>query len=43
MAEIKVFVSPTCYDLSILRLQLRLFISNLGYSPIMNDYVDILV
>lgn len=42
MAEIKVFVSSTCYDLSILRSQLRLFISNLGYSPIMSDYADVL-
>ena len=42
MAELKVFVSSTCYDLSLLRSQLRLFIKNLGYEPIMSDYEDIL-
>lgn len=42
MAELKVFVSSTCYDLSILRSQLRSFIINLGYTPIMSDYEDIL-
>lgn len=42
MAELKVFVSSTCYDLSLLRSQLRLFIKGLGYEPIMSDYEDIL-
>lgn len=42
MAEMRVFVSSTCYDLSLLRSQLRLFIKSMGYEPIMSDYEDIL-
>ena len=41
MAGLKVFVSSTCYDLSILRSDLRTFISSLGYDPIMSDYADV--
>ena len=36
------FVSSTCYDLSLLRSQLRLFIKGMGYEPIMSDYEDVL-
>ncbi|MCA2018915.1 DUF4062 domain-containing protein [Vibrio tritonius] len=42
MAGLKVFVSSTCYDLSVVRSQLRIFIQNLGHEPIMSDYNDIL-
>lgn len=42
MAEMRVFISSTCYDLSLLRSQLRLFIKGIGYEPIMSDYEDIL-
>ena len=42
MAGLKVFVSSTCYDLSILRSQLRLFIQNIGHEPTMSDYNDLL-
>jgi len=42
MAKLRVFVSSTCYDLSVLRSELRPFISNMGYEPIMSDYSDIL-
>lgn len=42
MAEMRVFISSTCYDLSLLRSQLRLFVKNMGYEPIMSDYEDIL-
>ena len=42
MAEIRVFISSTCYDLSILRSQLRSFVKNIGYEPIMSDYEDVL-
>ncbi len=41
MAGLKVFVSSTCYDLSILRSDLRAFIVSLGYDPIMSDYADV--
>ncbi|HBE5548536.1 TPA: DUF4062 domain-containing protein, partial [Escherichia coli] len=36
MAGLRVFVSSTCYDLSLLRSQLRIFIQNLGYEPMMS-------
>lgn len=42
MAGLRVFVSSTCYDLSMLRSQLRVFIQSLGYEPIMSDYEDVL-
>lgn len=42
MAGLKIFVSSTCYDLSVVRSQLRIFIQNLGHEPVMSDYNDIL-
>ncbi|WP_210469960.1 DUF4062 domain-containing protein [Sporosarcina sp. 6E9] len=42
MAGLKVFVSSTCYDLSIVRSQLRTFLNAMGYNPIMSDYNDVL-
>ncbi len=42
MALLKIFVSSTCYDLGMLRAELRNYISNFGYDPIMSDYNDVL-
>ena len=42
MAGLRVFVSSTCYDLSMIRTQLRGFIQSLGYEPIMSDYDEVL-
>lgn len=42
MAAFKVFISSTCYDLSMVRSELRSFIYNLGHEPIMSEYNDIL-
>ena len=42
MANLKIFVSSTCYDLDIVRGQLRTFISDFGYEPVMSDYNDVL-
>lgn len=42
MANPKIFISSTCYDLNVVRSQLRGFISNFGYEPVMSDYADIL-
>lgn len=42
MASLRVFVSSTCYDLSIVRSQLRMFIQSLGHEPVMSDYSDVL-
>lgn len=39
---LKIFVSSTCYDLSIVRAQLRSFLINLGHEPIMSEYNDVL-
>ena len=42
MAALKIFVSSTCYDLGIVRAQLRSFLINLGHEPIMSEYNDVL-
>lgn len=42
MATLKVFVSSTCYDLNIVRAQIRTFIKNMGHEPIMSDYIEVL-
>lgn len=42
MASLKVFVSSTCYDLGIVRSQLRTFLINLGHEPILSEYNDVL-
>jgi len=42
MAGLRIFVSSTCYDLSTIRGQLRVFIQSLGHEPIMSDFNDVL-
>ena len=42
MAELRVFISSTCYDLSLLRSQMRTLIKSIGYEPMMSDYEDVL-
>ncbi|MDK8189210.1 DUF4062 domain-containing protein [Paenibacillus sp. UMB7766-LJ446] len=42
MANLKVFISSTCYDLNVVRSQLRNFVNNFGYDPVMSDYADVL-
>lgn len=42
MAKPKVFVSSTCYDLGVVRSELRHFIVGLGFEPVMSDHSDIL-
>lgn len=42
MAKLRVFISSTCYDLDVLRSELRPFIQALGYEPIMSEYSDVL-
>ena len=42
MAIPRIFISSTCYDLGNARDQLRNFILNLGYEPVMSEYSDIL-
>lgn len=41
MANLRVFLSSTCYDLSVVRGQLRQFIEGLGHDPVMSDYNDV--
>lgn len=42
MAKLRIFVSSTCYDLGVIRSELRPFIASLGHEPVMSDYSDIL-
>ncbi len=42
MANLKILLSSTCYDLSIVRSQMRSFIQKMGYEPVMSDNADIL-
>jgi hypothetical protein len=41
VANLRVFLSSTCYDLSVVRGQLRQFIEGLGHEPVMSDYNDV--
>lgn len=41
MANLRAFISSTCYDLSVARGQLRTFVEDLGYQPVMSDYNDV--
>lgn len=42
MADLRVFVSSTCFDLAVIRDQLRSFLVGLGHTPVMSDYSDVL-
>lgn len=42
MPSPKIFVSSTCYDLGAAREQLRNFLLDVGYDPILSEYSDIL-
>lgn len=41
MATPRIFISSTCYDLKEIRFQLRGFIEDVGYEPVMSDFGDI--
>ena len=41
MASPRIFVSSTCYDLQEVRFQLRKFIEDFGFEPVMSEYGDI--
>lgn len=41
MAVPRVFISSTCYDLQEIRFQLRRFIQDIGYEPVMSEFGDI--
>lgn len=42
MANLRIFVSSTCYDLQTIRGQLRDFLSGAGYEPVMSEYSDVI-
>lgn len=42
MANLKVFVSSTCYDLHAIRAQLRSMLIGIGYEPVMSDHADVI-
>lgn len=39
--KLKIFISSTCYDLSIIRSQLKSFIENMGYDAVLSEYNDV--
>lgn len=39
--KLKVFISSTCYDLGVIRSQLKSFIEKMGYDPILSEYNDV--
>ena len=41
MATPRIFISSTCYDLQEIRFQLRRFIEEVGYEPVMSEFGDI--
>jgi hypothetical protein len=41
MANLRIFISSTCYDLQVVRGQLRTFLEGLGYEPVMSEYSDV--
>lgn len=41
MAVPRIFISSTCYDLQEIRFQLRHFINDIGYEPVMSEFGDI--
>lgn len=41
MATPRIFISSTCYDLQEIRFQLRRFIEDIGYEPVMSEFGDI--
>ncbi len=41
MNKLNVFISSTCYDLQLIRSDLRSFLEGIGYNPIMSDYGDV--
>lgn len=42
MAGLKIFISSTCYDLSVVRSQIRMFVQDFGHEPVMSEYNDVL-
>ncbi len=42
MAKLRVFISSTCYDLKVLRSQLKTFVTKLGHEPLLSDNSDVL-
>ena len=42
MANLRIFISSTAYDLGVLRSSLRAFIEGLGYDAVLSDYSDVL-
>lgn len=41
MAQPRIFISSTCYDLQEIRFQLRTFIEDFGFIPVMSEFGDI--
>ncbi|GEM_PF-651662 len=42
MANLKIFISSTCYDLHAIRAQLRSVLIAMGYEPVMSDQAEVI-
>ena len=42
MANLKVFISSTCFDMHAIRAQLRSTLLGMGYEPVMSDQADVI-
>lgn len=42
MANLKVFISSTCYDLQAIRAQMRSVLLSMGYEPVMSDQAEVI-
>lgn len=42
MANLKVFISSTCYDMHAIRAQLRSMLLSIGFEPVMSDQADVI-
>jgi hypothetical protein len=42
MANLKIFISSTCYDMHAIRAQLRSMLIGVGYEPVMSDQADVI-
>ena len=42
MSALKIFISSTCYDMAILRSELRSYLLEIGHDPLVSENSDIL-
>lgn len=42
MSRLNLFISSTCYDMDLIRSELRPFLESFGHNPVMSDYGDVI-